>query len=69
MHKKEIAGLIHKLKTGKADYHDKKVLEELWENAVNDTTILDKMPSNSREKLKNRIFHFIRTRLGLERRF
>jgi hypothetical protein len=66
MHKKEIARLIHNLKTGKATDQDKKILEEFWENALNDTTVLDEMSADSREKLKNEIFRSIRTRLGLE---
>jgi hypothetical protein len=65
MHKKEIERLVHNLKTGKAAYKDKKMLEELWKNAVTDTTILDEMSADDREKLKNKIFHSIRTRLGL----
>jgi hypothetical protein len=66
MHKKEIARLIHNLKTGKATDQDKKILEEFWENALNNTTVLDEMSADSREKLKNEIFRSIRARLGLE---
>jgi hypothetical protein len=66
MQRKEIARLIHNLKTGKATDQDKKVLEEFWQNAVNDTTLPDEMSADSREKLKNEIFRSIRTRLGFE---
>ena len=66
MHKKEIARLIHTLKIGKATDRDKKMLEEFWENALNDTTILDEMSADSCEKLKNEIFRSIRARLGLK---
>jgi hypothetical protein len=66
MHKKELARLIHNLKIGKATDLDKKMLEEFWENALNDTIVLDEMSADSREKLKNEIFRSIRARLGLE---
>jgi hypothetical protein len=66
MHKKELTSLIHNLKTGKATDRDKEMLEEFWENAVNNSTILDEMSADSREKLKKEIFRSIRARLKLE---
>ena len=66
MQRKEIARLIHNLKTGKATELDKKMLEEFWKNALNDTTVLDEMSADNREKLKNEIVRSIRTRLGFE---
>ena len=66
IHKEEIATLIHKLKTGQATEEDKQILEEYWNNALTDTSILDEMSIDSSEKLKSEMFHFIQIRLGLE---
>lgn len=68
MDKNEIARLIHRLKTGKATDQEKKVLEEYWQDAINDTTILEEMPSDNREKLKKKMFRSIQDHLALEKK-
>lgn len=64
--KKEIAALIHRLKNGQATDRDEKMLEEYWQHALKDTSYLDNMPADSREKLKNEIFNSIEARIGLK---
>lgn len=66
LRQKEIARLIHYLKTEQATDHDKKMLDEYWQNAINETTILEEMSAKSREKLGNAMLHSIKTRLGLK---
>jgi ferric-dicitrate binding protein FerR (iron transport regulator) len=68
MDKKELARLIHDFKAGKATEREKRILEEYWQDAINDTHILDGMPSDGRERLKNEMFHAIQDRIGLERK-
>lgn len=68
MDKKELARLIHDFKTGKATEREKKILEEYWQEALNDSRVVDEIPSERREELKNEMFRAVQNRLGLKRK-
>jgi ferric-dicitrate binding protein FerR (iron transport regulator) len=66
MDKKELARLIHAFKTGKATEREQKILEEYWQKALNDTRVVEEIPSERRERLKNEMFQVIQQRTGLK---
>lgn len=61
-----MAILIQQLRKGKASDQEKEMLEQCWQNALNDTSVLEEMSAASCEELKRKLFHAIQVRLGLK---
>jgi transmembrane sensor len=68
MNKRELAQLIHRLKSGDATPDEKELLEKYWQESLNDTSGIDEIPSAERETLKNDLYSSITQRLGLKGR-
>src|SRR5688572_20319124 len=68
MDKNEIARLLQRLKNGTATSFEKRLLEEHWSRAVNDTSGLEAKPREETEAIKREIYGAIVRKLQLEKR-
>lgn len=67
MNKRDLAQLIHRLKSGTATKEEKQLLENHWNKALNDTSAIDEMQPAEREILKNELYSAISGRTGLKK--
>ena len=68
MNKSDLARLIRKFRSGEANEHEKKLLEEYWQHAVNDADPLRNISLADQEAIRRDTLISIKQRLGLEKK-
>jgi ferric-dicitrate binding protein FerR (iron transport regulator) len=64
MNKYVLADLIRRLRAGKASDEDKYLLEQIWQEAMRDTSYLDSLSEAERETLKKKMFAATQEEIG-----
>jgi transmembrane sensor len=67
MNKSELARLIRKFRSGEASEHEKKLLEEYWQHAVNDADPLRNISFADQEAIRKDTLRSIKQHLGLQK--
>jgi len=64
MNKYVLADLIRRLRAGQASDADKYLLEQIWQEAMRDTSYLDSLSDTERETLKSKMFAATQAEIG-----
>ena len=68
MNKSDLARLIRKFRSGEANEHEKKLLEEYWQHAVDEVDPLRNISLADQEAIRKDTLISIKQRLGLEKK-
>lgn len=68
MNKRELSELIQRLKNGTATKEEKELLERHWQQAVEDSSAVDKMNRSERDSLRKELYANIAERLGFSQK-